>query len=320
MRDVLGSGPARRRWGAAMVLVGLAWSFAAAPCRAQGPTAELSPSDEIALHQSATLTLSVVVSEGARVEFVAPDDTWADWFLPYTPVRMETPLGDGRLRVSERRALDPLRPGAHDLGALAARVDGVSEEISGPVLRVRALTPEEGQDMARFEAIVFPFGPRPSLLTDWRLWLGLALAATAVVLYRFRAGRAAPMQEEVPKHPWQTARERLQALADRGWAENGVIAPYYVELSGILRDYLAGRFGLHAPEQTTPEFLSDEVGSRVLSQAQREMLARLLRHCDHVKFARYRPDAAEMLRRFDHVRGFVDQTAPEPPESEGGAS
>ncbi len=83
-----------------------------------------------------------------------------------------------------------------------------------------------------------------------------------------------------------------------------------MDLTSILRYYIEDRFLIHAPEQTTPEFLDAAARQRVFSDAQQAFLADFLRECDRVKFAQLLPGLDDMAAHFSQVKRFVQDTAP----------
>ena len=72
-----------------------------------------------------------------------------------------------------------------------------------------------------------------------------------------------------------------------------------MELSAIARRYLEARFQLHAPEQTTEEFLRDAASAGKLSPAHQQLVTDFLEQSDLVKFARYQPGQPDMRAAYD---------------------
>jgi len=133
----------------------------------------------------------------------------------------------------------------------------------------------------------------------------LALGGLALWIVRRRRGRVA----EPPLPPWQTAYAQLAHLRDMDLPAKGEIDRYYVHLSDIVRHYIENRFGLHAPDMTTEEFLAVVAGGAGLPQRHESLLTTFLSHCDMVKFAKYGPTEEETLDAFDTAVRFVDETA-----------
>ena len=94
--------------------------------------------------------------------------------------------------------------------------------------------------------------------------------------------------------------------------ETGEVERYYVLLSAVVRQYLENRFGLHAPEMTTEEFLqaaaSVQMDDSTLLKDHRTLLRDFLTESDLVKFAQYGPDEEHMNSAFGSAKRFVDET------------
>ncbi len=79
-------------------------------------------------------------------------------------------------------------------------------------------------------------------------------------------------------------------------------------MSGVLRRYLEDRFGLHAPERTTEEFLRELEFGDALARGHRAELRRFLMQCDLVKFARHQPVERDHVETFELASAFVEST------------
>ena len=113
--------------------------------------------------------------------------------------------------------------------------------------------------------------------------------------------------------PHRLALDALADLRAKGWIEALQIEPFYVALSGIVRRYLEGRFGLRAPERTTEEFIRDALSSKKLSDAHRDLVAGFLEQSDLVKFARHAPGPSDMHNALDSAERLVRETMPAAP-------
>ena len=132
---------------------------------------------------------------------------------------------------------------------------------------------------------------------------GALAAIVAGILYLARRPRRAPP----PPPPHETALRRLRELADRGLSAD-LIEPFFVDVTGIVRDYIEQAFGVRAPEQTTEEFLAQMVTSPSVAR-HRAVLEPFLVAADEVKFACMRPDVAAMRRAFETAETFVIQSS-----------
>ena len=239
---------------------------------------------------------------------------------------VETALENGRVRIERDYVIDPIVPGEYLVPSTQISY-GADQRVSAPpfVLRARALTPEEEANLEQLTGVAPPadFIPkRPSQLLLQGILIGLGILAGLVAAGMFAAWRLRVAHAPgPPPPPWEVARQRLKALAGRQLPEQGRFEAFYIDLSSILRYYLEDRFAVHAPEQTTQELLEAVATGDTLTEPQQEQLAKFMRHCDRVKFARYKPSAVEMDESFDLVSHFVEETvpAPEPDEKEAAA-
>ena len=83
---------------------------------------------------------------------------------------------------------------------------------------------------------------------------------------------------------------------------------WYVQLSGIVRTYIEGRFALNAPCLTTEEFFILAQKSNVLNEQQQQLILKLLEHSDRVKFTDFIPSRAESDEMLALARQFVTET------------
>ncbi len=108
--------------------------------------------------------------------------------------------------------------------------------------------------------------------------------------------------------PWEKALRRLRDLKSKDLPSQGLYEPYYVQLTWILRYYIEDRFHIHAPEQTTQEFIETTMKEKVLTPEQQKLLYSFLSHCDKVKFAQFVPTVEQMEAGFNLVWNFVEET------------
>jgi len=132
-----------------------------------------------------------------------------------------------------------------------------------------------------------------------------ALTALALLTWRTRLKVAAP-----PELPHARALRELSELAARQLPQKGLVLDFYVLLSDTVRRYVEGRFGIHAPEQTTKEFLQAARHHPAIREDHQRMLAAFMRAADLVKFAAQRPGRAECEHGLEAARGFVQESRP----------
>jgi len=301
------------------ILLGIALLIFAGAASAQvAASASLDP-PIIPFHRTATLTIVVEAPTGTEVTIPDLRDYLGDLGVKGTPSHKQEMLGEDRVRTTEQYTLDPIHIRSYFIRPIELTWAGGSLLVPVPVFRARDLTPEELASAEQFVAEL-PGGPGVDTGKRRPAWQWIALGAVVVlaalaVYFILRRKRVA-VAPEPAKAPWQVAKERLALLEARHLPQQGKFDAYYVDLSAILRYYIEGRFQLHAPERTTPEFLAETVGNGYFSPDQEVFLSRFLRLCDRVKFARFRPDLEEMSRSFQEVALFVEDTIPrETPEN-----
>ncbi|MEM6822729.1 MAG: hypothetical protein AAF558_12415 [Verrucomicrobiota bacterium] len=109
------------------------------------------------------------------------------------------------------------------------------------------------------------------------------------------------------KAPDVRALEELEA-AYQLWPEQGQEWFVY-ELSGIIRNYLEGRFSCRAPYMTTLEFLSQVHRLPELDETHQKWLEDFLPYCDLVKFAALPVVEDVLTELYQSSRSFIIQSA-----------
>lgn len=202
-------------------------------------------------------------------------------------------------------------------GATAAGTDADADagdqhtlETEELKLTVRSLLDEKKEALVIHDIAPPVSLEKPGTAALWRN-LGLALAGVAVLaalvvwlVKRRRKRDEAP--PPIPAHEW--AFRQLEQLVTDDLPRKGELKAFYQRISDILRRYIENRFGLHAPEQTTEEFLEELRGSSKLPPVHRSSLKEFLQHCDLVKFAGHAPGTEEIQRTFDACKHFIIET------------
>jgi hypothetical protein len=136
----------------------------------------------------------------------------------------------------------------------------------------------------------------------------LALLAAAWFLARRRPGPRKPL----PPDRW--ALQELTRIEQKFAPPAGPSEAYHTLLSNVVRRYLAERFGLPAPRQTTAEFLATVRKSGRLSAEQQTMLRDFLERCDLAKFANAPASPDECRRAAALASDFIQQTSAAAPQ------
>ncbi len=276
---------------------------------------EITTADVFALELTATLP------EGYEAALPDPDKKLGE--LSVRDQRESRPRleGTGKVAIARQYTLEPFLAGEYKVPPLKVQFwktgesekhDAETEELS---VSVTSVLPQDGKQPTLRE-ILSPVGLPRSY--RWLLYLipaalGGAVASILVLLLRRRRGKErVALEKQIPPH--ERALSDLEALIAARLVEQGDYKEFYFRLSLILRRYIEGRFGLHAPERTTEEFLTELGASDALTGNHKLLLRDFLKHCDLVKFAKLEPGYQETQEATDSCRRFVLDTIPQPVE------
>lgn len=116
---------------------------------------------------------------------------------------------------------------------------------------------------------------------------------------------------------YEIASARLSHLLTRPRDQAHQVGDFFVDLSGIVRQYLEDRFELRAPELTTEEFLVVMSRSEDLSSHHQTLLREFLGRADLVKFANVVPAGRDIDESVQAARRFLEETRHETPMGHG---
>ena len=146
----------------------------------------------------------------------------------------------------------------------------------------------------------------PSWLRRWGFVLVLCVTALLVLLAwvkkRQRVLRVAPL----PPDRW--ALREIERIEKTLIPPQGEAETFHTQISFVVRRYLAERFGLHALQQTTAEFLESIRQVPQLSADEQALLTELFERCDLAKFARAGTSPEECQHSAELARNLVRQT------------
>jgi len=288
--------------------------------------ATLSPANPIAGEH---ITLLVQITATAHVDvsvpLITPIESMLGAFTVLDDVSTaDLPLPDGGRTFGQRFTLDTFETGALTIPPMSVHFTDhrgdveLPGDIAVPSMDIQvqsALAPGETELRAMHALHDLPAMPLSPL------WWLLAPGVLALLFAGFIFMRRGAVQAAVPLTDAERARRDLRQLETGDLLERGEHEIYFARVSDIVRTYLEGRFGLHAPRATTREFLRDAKRNNVLTLGHHAALGQLLQLADLVKFARHEPQADAGLTALHTARTFVDETEPqEDVVLEGGAA
>ncbi len=266
-----------------------------------------------------TLTITATLDEGESL--LVPSIDRSPLITEWDQQQVRRARSDGRTETITTIQLSSFIVGEHRVATqpvVFAKAGGVETSVELPtlLLQVTSTLGNPPPDLADIKGPVSAGGP-PWATIAAVIAAAAALAAVVALLARrlLRRAGATPGARVLPPH--DIALAALHALRARGFIEAGQTEPFYVELSAIVRIYLEQRFDLHAPEQTTEEFIRTSSQSDALSLEHRQLTQSFLEQSDLVKFARFSPAAADMETALAAAERLVRETIPPPPT--GGA-
>lgn len=158
--------------------------------------------------------------------------------------------------------------------------------------------------------------------------LGVALGGIlAWLIYRHLTRPKPPPPPPPPRPPWEVALEQLDETRHAGLLEVDRHAEYFDRVSDAVRGYLGARFGFDGLESTTDEILASlkkhgggfvrletppEGSAEALPRpgVPLDEIARFLRECDLVKFAKVVPSPEQCTTAIESGERIVRATMP----------
>jgi hypothetical protein len=232
------------------------------------------------------------------------------------------PLPDGRVREVVDYAITSLVTGSHIVasspGLVWVRPDGTTTQAPFPFVafKVQSTLTSTNADLSQLRDL-HELARWPDRFPRWLVALlisvvAVGLGAWLLRLYLARVRKLAAQAPQIPPH--EAALLALRNLRAKPWIKEENYRAFYWELTDILRNYVEKRFGLHAPEQTTEEFLAEATKSKLLHYRTQNQLFAILDFADRVKFAKYLPKQDDMRAALDTAETLVRETIPAAPE------
>ena len=269
------------------------------------------------------LTFTVAQMRGRQVCAPVFSDTIVSGLEIVERLPLDTQLADdGLLLVSQSYVLTSFDSALYFIDAQPF-VDGADTLYSNPLsLKVVSIPVDTAQHaIADIKPVYAPPFDWPLFWLIVLITLGVvALAVIGFFAYRYVKRHAAPSAEVAepqalrPAH--EIALERLDVIkAEKLWQQNRA-KEYHTQLTDVVRDYIARRFGICAVEQTSAEILA---GIQPELSGQKTVYAdlkTLLTTSDLVKFAKYKPLVSEDEKSLALAYQFVEATKEVAPDAD----
>jgi hypothetical protein len=250
------------------------------------------------------LALTVEGPRGLEVETPPLADAVDAWKQqPEDPRREEA---GGRVTWTQRLTLQQVKPGVQPVPPVKVRFR------EGPATDWQEYQWDDVLKNPRDRASATPEPVAPEPTPAWKAWLPWAVGGALAVCVLGAAGWGLKRRAGRPRRPLTPEQRALQEL-DR--LEKTALPParesewYHTQLSNVVRRYLAERFRLRAPQQTTAEFLEAVQKVPELPAEQQRLLRDFFDRCDLAKFARVSATPDECRRTTETARAFVRQTS-----------
>lgn len=266
---------------------------------------------------SVALRLEAEAPEDRQLRFPSLEGPLDDFLLASSDISPARLIDGGRVAIAGSYELDPLKTGELTLPALAVGHWGPDEteqdakwiETEPETVNVESLFTDDEEvelrDIAEPQAMPIP-------LWWWLVLGGSLLAVGGLAYWLWKQRRRRPPAPELVTPPNEIALAEIDRLVAQDLIAAGRHKMFFLRLSEILRRYIEGRFGLHAPERTTEEFLQELQPERSFSPEHKDVLRDFLTHADLVKFAEYEPSRESGEEAATLCRRFVNETAPPP--------
>jgi len=275
---------------------------------------EVSPKEPL-IGDLMTLTLSVDAAEGVVLQMPGKSEAFSRFeVVNYSESRKPTAKGVRHLQSyvlqasrSGRLRIPPLRIAFSDEReeAIASEEQELlTEEIPIQVTPVLAGERATDAELRLLRGSLQEELGSSLVARFW--WFGAIGIAGLLVLVTLLFVRRAKRMDEIS--PYERASVALASLESQGLPDAEALDDWYVRLSGIVREYLEGRFSLRAPELTTEEFLRVAQRSDRLSSEHKGLVSGFLADCDRVKFGGYEPGSDESRSVLEAARRFLLET------------
>jgi hypothetical protein len=283
------------------------------------------PKAEISIIEELKVELEIHKPEDVIVIFPSKEDIALTHFTisEISSLETETMTDDNKDKLSKSFTLTPESVGEGSIDSIKieyrSEKQNTNDDESNFVLETNEIiipifsyTGIESSDVP-FEDELKPesINPDYSTLIITLVIIGsVILIAGVVILIVYKLKKNKKQQKDlIVLPPGVKALKSLRDLRNEGLIDKGEVELFHRRLSNILREYIEGRFRIHAPEQTTEEFIWEMSVTKRIKGEHQTILRDYLKQCDLIKFAKYRPPAEYHNEALKIAEDFVKNTS-----------
>ena len=261
-----------------------------------------SPLENVTLATDVKWTIKISVPEGCALPSAPIPKKWGAWTIAASETLQTSPTTH-----EIRLTLRPTKLGDQVVPAFPVYYQDKSGKPG--CAEVKPFNVKVVSKVAKSEDNLKGMGSENSLLDVKKNLLPYIIASLAaliviVMIWSAFFKRKKSSKSEKPKSPYELAMERMKALLESGLAHRDV-KMFYVELTGIVREFIERTTLINAPELTTEEFLYKISQGNVFSDVERIRLKHFLESADMVKFAQHDPGEAGINTAIHNAEAFI---------------
>jgi hypothetical protein len=275
--------------------------------------------DMILIGDQTTLTLEATVPPSCRVVWPQVGDTLLRQIEVVKMFQVDTLQQEGpagNLRLTQQLVITSFDSGYYAIPPFLflyqkeGTTDYQTAETEAMLLQVDNPKVNMAEDIKDIK------GPLKAPVTFAEIWpwllAGLLLAGAIIlfIYYRRRRKKTQPLVtfRRKPAQPAHIiALDELEKLRARKLWQSGKVKQYHTELTDIIRNYIAARFGIHAIKMVTHEIL-ESMESKSVGASTHTKLKEILELADLVKFAKENPLPDEHERSMNQAIDMVKET------------
>ena len=143
----------------------------------------------------------------------------------------------------------------------------------------------------------------------WFIVVFVLIGGLIAIIYLLKNKKNIILSQKKFIPPHELAIQQLQILKGEKLWENGREKEYYTRITEILREYMAGRFGILAMEMTSSQII-ESINNNEEIKTEKKELFKVLEMADFVKFAKVKPLPDDNIKTFNIALQFIENTKP----------